>query len=60
MVQNFPTPSLPHAREYKVIKTDLLRLLILNVLYLGGILLLYFTNQQSHYLDRWFSAIFAF
>ncbi|MEK7618081.1 MAG: hypothetical protein AAB410_02950 [Patescibacteria group bacterium] len=60
MVQNFPNPSLPHAGEYKVIKSDLLRLLVLNTVYLAGILLLYFTNQQSHYLDRWLSAIFVF
>lgn len=46
------------AEEYTVIRTDLIRVLLLNILYLAGILALYFTNAQSHYLERWFSTVF--
>lgn len=43
-----------HSAEYKVIKHDLIKLVLLNILYLGLVLTLYFTNQQSRYLERWF------
>lgn len=49
-----------HQREYKVIKRDLVRLVLLNAVYLVGILALYFANQKSHFLDNWFAALFRF
>ncbi len=47
------TPN-QHA-EYKLIKWDLIRLLIFNVLVLVGVLVLYYTNQTSGYLENWLS-----
>lgn len=46
--------------EFTVIKQDLWRVLILNVIYLAGVLLLYFSNLKTHYLEAWFSKIFHF
>lgn len=60
MAQNQPTALSAHEREYKIIKSDLLRLLALNAVYLTGMLLLYFTNQKSHFLDKWLSSILPF
>lgn len=47
-------------REYSIIKRDLIRLVLLNVFYLGGMLFLYFANQKSHFLDNWFTRFFRF
>ncbi|MEK7161289.1 MAG: hypothetical protein AAB729_01195 [Patescibacteria group bacterium] len=51
---------LSHEVEYRIIKHDLLKVLALNVVYFALILGLYFTNQQSHFLDTWFSKILRF
>jgi len=47
-----------HAAEYRIIRSDLIRLIVLNVIYLGAILALYYTNNQHHYLERWFEKLF--
>ena len=52
--------SQSHEQEYKIIKHDLIRLIILNIIYLAGLLTLYYTNQQSHYLDKWLFSILKF
>ena len=49
-----------HAQEYKVIKHDLIKVVILNALFLAGVLTLYYTNLNSHYLEKWFSNILHF
>lgn len=49
-----------HAEEYKIIKHDLVRVLLLNLAYLGGILALYYANRNSLFLERWFSRLFNF
>ena len=41
--------------EYKMIKWDLIRLLIFNVVILAGVLVLYYTNRTSGYLETWLS-----
>ena len=46
-----------HEAEYRVIKSDLSRVFVMNVLYLGILLAIYFTNNQSHYLERWFEKV---
>ncbi len=51
---------LNHAAEYRVIKHDLLRVLALNVIYLAGVLVIYYTNLQTHYLENWFDKILHF
>lgn len=59
--QNFAgsTGSL-HAAEYAIVRHDLLRVVVLNVVYLAVILTLYFTDQKSHYLEHWFSKLLHF
>lgn len=38
--------------EYNVISKDLIRVVILNVVYLIALLAVYYTNEQQHYLER--------
>jgi len=48
-----PSPvSQELAAEYRVIKHDLIRVIILNVIVLAAVLTVYYTNQQSHYLEN--------
>jgi hypothetical protein len=49
-----------HAEEYQVIRHDLLKVVILNAVFLAGVLTLYYTNLHSHYLERWFGSILHF
>lgn len=50
--------ELEHGQEYKIIKRDLIRLLILNSFYFALLLALYFANQKSQFLDNWFAVAF--
>ena len=43
------------AGEYQVIRQDLIRVVVLNALYLGGILTVYLVNNRQHFLERWFA-----
>lgn len=52
--------TLIHVAEYKIIKHDLFKVLGLNILYLGAVLAVYYSNQQSHFLDKLFLSIFIF
>jgi len=49
-----------HATEYSIIRHDLIKLVILNAIYLAGVLAIYFTNVKSHYLEHWFERILHF
>ncbi len=49
-----------HAEEYGIIRHDLIRVVILNSIYLIAVLALYFTNQKSQYLEHWFGRILHF
>ena len=60
MLQNQTSAQSQNEREYKLIKSDLIRLGILNTVYLAGLLALYFINRQSHFLDRWTASLFKF
>lgn len=58
-----PVPNqggLSHEAEYRIIKFDLVKVLILNLVYLGVILGLYFANKQSGLLDKWFARLLHF
>ncbi|MBL8030953.1 MAG: hypothetical protein JNK33_01340 [Candidatus Doudnabacteria bacterium] len=44
--------------EYQVISKDLIRVIILNIVYLVGLLAVYYTNQQQHYLEQMFARLF--
>jgi hypothetical protein len=46
-----PQASSDLSAEYGVIKKDLLRLLVFNVIIFGALLALYYTNGQKHYLE---------
>lgn len=52
--------SLSHVAEYKIIKHDLIKVVILNALYFAGVIALYFSNKQSGFLEKWFAKIFNF
>jgi hypothetical protein len=54
------TAVLSHEAEYKIIKSDLVRVLILNLVYLVAILVLYYGNQRSNFLDNWFAKVLHF
>ncbi len=44
--------------EYAVIISDLTKVIILNILYLGLILALYYYNRQSGFLDSFVGKLF--
>ena len=54
------TAGISHEAEYRIIKFDLLKVVILNAVYLAIILSLYFANQSSHVVDKWFAKILHF
>lgn len=60
MLQNQQSANAAYEREYKIIKMDLIRLGILNVLYLSALLALYFTNRESHVLDKFMASLLKF
>lgn len=45
------------AAEHLVIKHDLWKVLVLNLVYLAGLLALFFANQRNHFLDAWFARL---
>lgn len=49
-----------HAAEYKIIKGDLLKVLIVNAIFLAGVLTLYFTNLNTRYLESMFDKFIKF
>jgi hypothetical protein len=46
------------AAEYRVISSDLIRLVILNAAMLALVLVVYFTNLHSNYLEKIFLKLF--
>jgi hypothetical protein len=52
--------GISHQAEYRIIKFDLVKVLVLNAVYLAVILSLYYSNQHSHFLDNWFAKILHF
>ena len=52
--------SQSHETEYRVIKHDLIRVILLNVLYLAALLVVFYTNQKTGYLEHWVGKIFHF
>ena len=54
------TGSSSHEAEYRIIKMDLIKVIILNAVYLAVILGLYYGNQKSHFLENWFARILHF
>jgi hypothetical protein len=59
--QNFQHAShLDHTAEYRIIKHDLIRVILLNVIYLAGVLALYFSEQKTHALSKFFEKFLNF
>lgn len=52
--------GMSHEAEYRIIKHDLIRVVILNAVYLVVILTLYYTNLKSGFLDNWFAKVLHF
>ncbi len=50
--------STGHASEYRIISADLIRLVILNAAMLALVLVIYFTNRNSGYLESFFLKFF--
>ncbi len=40
-----------HAAEYRIISHDLLKVVVLNVVYLAALLAVYYADRQKHFLD---------
>lgn len=55
-----PRMALSHESEYKIIKHDLVKVVVLNLIYLAAILFLYFGNQRTHFVDNWFAKVLHF
>lgn len=53
-----PASSHGHAAEYRIISSDLIRLVVLNALMLALVLVIYFTNLHSGYLEKIFMKLF--
>lgn len=47
-----------HREEYRYITADLIRVGIINGLFLAGVIALYYANRTNHFLDSWYSKIF--
>lgn len=52
--------SANYGTEYRIIKHDLIKVIVLNLLYLAGVLALYFSNLKSHFLEQWFDRFLRF
>lgn len=52
--------ALSHEVEYRIIRKDLIKVLVLNAVYLALILALYFSDRKTHYLEHWFGKILHF
>lgn len=53
-----PAAAAQHVAEYKIISKDLIRLVVLNGVMLAAVLVVYFTNRSSGYLERIFQHLF--
>ena len=54
------TSGVSHDSEYRIIRSDLIKVVILNAVYLVAILALYYSNRQSGFLDNWFAKLLHF
>ena len=54
------TTPLSHAAEYQIIRHDLVRVIVLNTIYLAGILALFYANNRTHVVDNFVARLFHF
>lgn len=57
---HFSAQSFSQEAEHVVIKHDMLKVIVLNFVYLVGLLAVYYTNKDSHYLEKFFGKLFNF
>jgi hypothetical protein len=50
-------PVHEYAEEYRFIRHDLIKVIVINGIFLALVLAVYFTNSKSGYLVRWFSGV---
>ena len=55
-----PAGSNELVAEYHIIRHDLIRVVVVNLVFLAAVLALYYTNLHSGYLERWFDKILHF
>ncbi len=53
-----PSPVSSHAAEYRGIRNDLIRVVVLNVIFLAAVLAVYYTDRNSHYLEQIYNRLF--
>ena len=46
-----------HEKEYQLVRTDLLRVLIVNILFLAGVLAIFFVNKSNPFLQAWYDKV---
>lgn len=47
-----------HREEYKHISSDLIRVIVVNGLFLVAVLVLYYINKTNPFLDSWYNWLF--
>lgn len=47
-----------HAEEYRMVRSDLIRVAVVNGLFLVAVLALYYANRSNPFLEAWYSRIF--
>lgn len=47
-----------HAAEYKDLRVDLIRVIVVNGLLFAATIAMYFINQSNSFLDNWYSRLF--
>ncbi len=57
---HFSAHSFTQEAEQAVIKHDMIRVILLNVIYLAGLLAVFYTNKNTHYLENFFGKVFHF
>ena len=57
---HFSAHAFNQEAEQTVIKHDMIRVIVLNFIYLVGLLAVYYTNKETHYLEKFFGKLFNF
>lgn len=47
-----------HAEEYRMIRSDLIRVVVVNGLFLVAVLALYYVNRSNPFLEAWYNKLF--
>ncbi len=47
-----------HAEEYRIVRHDLIRVAVVNGLFLAAVLALYYSNKSNPFLEAWYQKLF--